>query len=1305
MKLEFPVQGLLPKEETEASSFLRKFPEYDGRNAIIAVLDTGVDPGAPGLAVTTDGKPKIVDIVDCTGSGDVSMSAAVKSKLTKDDATGENVQIVNGLSGRRLVLNPEWKNPSGEYRLGVKRAFELFPGPVLSRVKELRKEKFMTEHGRLVADVQAELSALDGKSSSSSDDEANTAKADLQARLDALKSLVEKYEDPGAVYDCVVFFDGEHWRAVVDTQESGDLRKQPALASYRFEQQHHRFGDQDNLNFSVNVYDEGATLSIVTVAGSHGTHVAAIAAAHHPEEPALNGIAPGAQVVSLKIGDTRLGSMETGPGLSRAVLSMVQNKCDLANISYGEAVNCPNVGRFTELLRDVAINQHGVIVVSSAGNAGPALTTVGAPGGPTGGVISVGAHVGHNQMAAEYALLQNVPEREYTWSSRGPTHDGASGTTIYAPGSAITSVPTYQLQKTQLMNGTSMSSPNACGNLALLVSGWKKECGDKKLTPYRVTQAITNSGVAVPSDPFKTPFLQVDKAFSHLIKYKDCLDQDLHYAVSLPNGMRGVYLREVNETNRVFSANATVTPTFSRLPDKPDWQEYWQESQTKTPLSLPARQSLNDSNNDKLDFDMRLALVATKPWVKAPAFVHFNTGGRTVPIQVDPTALAPGLHVAEIQAWDTANHDKGILFKIPVAVCKPERPLVGGVIRYDNVAFSAGQIERKFIAVPDGAVFADLTVRSTSPTGQLTPARFTIQMIQLLPGTRYVKHEHEFAYALGNESYLPQGEAKTHEVRRIKVVGGVTMEMCLAQFWSSPSEHNVSVEMVFHGAELTGAAGGDTSFVWINGNDAITRIDVASTLRREEDVSLSGSFETLRKSIRPSDSAIRPLSATRDVMPNTRQVYNLLLNYTVKTTEANTSITPRIPALTELLYDSPHDGILLMVYDVNKRLLATHDVYPKQIKLEAKGEYTIRVQVRHEAIDYLERLQNLVLCIDYAVKAVSLDFITSRNAVLQGKKASFSKQVLEVGDRRAVFVATPDSLPKEAKPGDVLYGDLTVNEGGKTKVEGGCYRVAMVVPPEKPTPKEANTGAASGKQDDAKTQYAEAVRDLKITWLKKASGDMRAALIKELQDDHAAHLPALVTRLEVLSESDSADKAAEVRALADQILTVADASAVAAYFALKQDTTSDADKKKQKKDFEKRKDAITAALYRKALASQELAAKQSGASSDAFKQFDADFAAYQQWALPASAASDAVPDANYLKLAVFRERTRGKPGAALKAVVKYLGEAALAADTKDDVKNAWKQKQELLDELGWTAWTEYEKRWQMLRVQSDFAPF
>lgn len=47
---------------------------------------------------------------------------------------------------RTLRLNPKWVNPSGEWRVGMKRAYELFPKPLVTRVKTERRKDWDKKH-------------------------------------------------------------------------------------------------------------------------------------------------------------------------------------------------------------------------------------------------------------------------------------------------------------------------------------------------------------------------------------------------------------------------------------------------------------------------------------------------------------------------------------------------------------------------------------------------------------------------------------------------------------------------------------------------------------------------------------------------------------------------------------------------------------------------------------------------------------------------------------------------------------------------------------------------------------------------------------------------------------------------------------------------------------------------------------------------------------------------------------------------------------------------------------------------------
>lgn len=62
-------------------------------------------------------------------------------------------------------------------------------------------------------------------------------------------------------------------------------------------------------------------------------------------------MAPGAQIISLTIGDSRLETMETGTAIVRAMIKVMELRkkfnIDVINMSYGEHSNWSNAGLVT----------------------------------------------------------------------------------------------------------------------------------------------------------------------------------------------------------------------------------------------------------------------------------------------------------------------------------------------------------------------------------------------------------------------------------------------------------------------------------------------------------------------------------------------------------------------------------------------------------------------------------------------------------------------------------------------------------------------------------------------------------------------------------------------------------------------------------------------------------------------------------------------------------------------------------------------------------------------------------------------
>ena len=401
----------------------------------------------------------MLDVIDCTGAGDVDTSAAV---APSPEGT------LKGLSGRTLALPASWPPiaKDGKYQLGVKRAFELYPRGLAGRVKAERRKALDAAQRDAVAASQAALLA--------NDKEAKVDKKwteELKGRVSLLEKLAGEYDDPGPVYDVLAYADASGaWHVCVDTSEVGDLQACSLLKPFRVGHEYGTLDPVSLLHYAVDVFDAGRKVTLTVDAGAHGTHVAGIIGAHYPERPELNGVAPGCQMLGIKIGDTRLGSMETGTALVRALGVAIERGVHIINLSFGEAANIDNYGRFTEMCQQ-AVDKHGIIFVTSAGNDGPALTTGGAPG-TSSCAIAVGAFASSMMMGPQYSLRAKLSDIQYTWSSRGPTADGAELVSVSAPGGAIAPVPTWTLNNRQLMNGTSMASPNACGGETRTWRAW-----------------------------------------------------------------------------------------------------------------------------------------------------------------------------------------------------------------------------------------------------------------------------------------------------------------------------------------------------------------------------------------------------------------------------------------------------------------------------------------------------------------------------------------------------------------------------------------------------------------------------------------------------------------------------------------------------------------------------------------------------------------------------------------------------------------------------------------------------------------
>ncbi len=439
----------MPTRETRSTAFKKAHPTWDGRGVTIGVIDSGVSLDHPALAKTTTGERKIVDWVTAT------------DPIFDGDLTWR--PMITAVSGPTFTAaSATWTTP---------------------RAGDFMFDRFS---------------------------EAITAGSDADGDVNRDGDTSDRF---GILYDETTH---EIW---VDDDQDRTFEDDEKIAPYKESKTYHYFGTddpstaiQEAVPFTVE-YREDVDMSPYGIQGtadfvnigidesSHGTHVAGIAAGNGLLGGSMDGQAPGAKVVSSRA--CSWGGGCTAVALSDGMVDLVANKgVDVVNMSIGglPALNDGNNARAR--LYDELIKGYGVQLFISAGNSGAGMNTMGDPSVATD-VVSVGSSISKETWMSNYGSAVSAPMNLHNFSSRGPLENGAFKPNIVAPGSAISSIPTWQPGDVPaeagyslppgyaMFNGTSMASPQAAGGAALLLSAAK--ASRMSITPTQLRASIYDS--------------------------------------------------------------------------------------------------------------------------------------------------------------------------------------------------------------------------------------------------------------------------------------------------------------------------------------------------------------------------------------------------------------------------------------------------------------------------------------------------------------------------------------------------------------------------------------------------------------------------------------------------------------------------------------------------------------------------------------------------------------------------------------------------------------------------------------------
>ena len=629
---------LLDRSSTGAARFVQQHPTWDGRGAVVAVLDTGVDPSVPGLDRCPDGSVKVVEARDFTGQGNL--------ELQKPEAA---------LEGQEPIL----KTSQGV----VRGAGALSPVPAGDSL--------------LLGFVQEE----DFKNS-------------------AVRDLVDDGSEQGR-FALLLGQTPEGWRYWVDSDGDGSLADEVARQDYAAAQEYFFFGGRGGeesrppMAFSAHLMPRKRLVQLHFADGSHGSHVAGIAAGFGIfGQKGFDGVAPGAKVLSLKIGDNTLAGGSTRSGSMLAALKFAgrwskQHQTPvIANISYGIGSEGEGDSDIEVELDHLLLEYPLLAVATSAGNAGPGLSTAGTPGGASL-AFTAGALLTRGNAEALYG---ERPDRDlvFHFSSRGGEAPKPDGLT---PGAALSTVPAWEWGA--VMRGTSMASPHAAGCMALLASA----ALDQKLTFHGPMLAAALRNSATPLEGYALPdqgpgVVQVPRAFE-LLRRLATVD----WYAQVPG-----FRTEVPSPGAPDgSAPSALFRTGTWLPQDP------QEVQV-SPLFAKAT-TLAQRERFFEHFD----LSCDAPWLRLErrtVFLKKDEGGQFAYRLLPDKLKKPGLYSARIAAVPRSlgGGPEARVFEVWVTVLVPEVFQLGTDLVRDFGAqtLAPGALSRNFLRIPEGATELEL---------------------------------------------------------------------------------------------------------------------------------------------------------------------------------------------------------------------------------------------------------------------------------------------------------------------------------------------------------------------------------------------------------------------------------------------------------------------------------------------------------------------------------------------------------------------------------------------------------------------